>query len=141
MADPQDIAIERNREQPMAEARQFNRFRSHQLVNVADEHGTEITNIRDFSVRGVCFFISHQVIRDAPVTLLLNMYMPNATRLIAADAKVAWTGRVGRRGPYMIGAEFTRIAAEDRAYLRQLIDHMRAEYRRAQHSKESKSDS
>ena len=120
----------------MAEARLFNRCRSHQLVKVTDEHGTELTNIRDFSVSGVSFFTGHQLTQDTLVTLLLNMYLPKATRLIAADAEVVWTGRVGRRGPYMAGAKFTRIAAADRAYLQQLFDHMRTEYRRAEHSEE-----
>ncbi|MEE9128241.1 MAG: PilZ domain-containing protein [Planctomycetota bacterium] len=120
----------------MAEARLFNRFRSHQLVKVTDEHGTELTNIRDFSANGVSFFIGQQLTRHTPITLLLNMHMPKAPRQIAVDARVAWTGRVGRRGPYMAGAEFTRIAAADRAYLQQLIDHVRTEYRRAKHAEE-----
>ena len=121
----------------MAEARLFNRFRSHQLVKVTDENGTELTNIRDFSVSGVSFFTGHQLTQDTLVTLLLNVHMPKAHRLIAVDAKVAWTDRVGRRGPYKAGAEFTRIAADDRACLQQLIDHVRAEYRRAEHSEAS----
>ena len=60
----------------MTEARLFNRFRSHQLVKVTDEHGTELTNICDFSVSGVSFTLGHQVKRDTPLTLLLNGYMP-----------------------------------------------------------------
>ena len=121
----------------MTEARLFNRFRSHQLVKVTDEHGTELTNICDFSVSGVSFTLGHQVKRDTPLTLLLNGYMPNATRQIAVDTKVAWARPAGRRGLYRAGAEFTRIAPTDRAYLQQLIDHVRTEYRWVKHAKES----
>ena len=121
----------------MEEARQFHRFRSHQLVKVTDEHGTEIANIRDFSVSGVAFFISHELTRDAPVTLLLNMCLPTATRPIAADAKVVWTARAGRGGRFMAGVEFTRIATKDRAYLQQVIDHVRAEHQQPQPTTES----
>ena len=75
--------------------RLFNRFRSHLLVKVTDEHGTELTNICDFSVSGVSFTLGHQVTPDTSLTLLLNGYMPNATRQIAVDAKVAWAASGG----------------------------------------------
>ena len=106
----------------MADGRQFERSRSHQLVKVTHPHGTELTNIQDFSVSGVRFCVNSQLARDAHVALLLNMYMPEATRVISAEARVVWTTRVNHRGPYMAGAEFTKIAPEDRAYLQDLID-------------------
>ena len=102
------------------DTRQYQRVRSYHLLKVTSEglsRAEEVTNVSDLSAGGVRFSTSNRWHRQDRIAVALNVNAAAGNRVISATARVTWIARVEAKGYYVVGAEFTDLGDEDRAFL------------------------